>query len=914
MTIEEKALEILVRDEVSNIDMAEGIRRGTMAALYAENGTVLLRAKGSFLTFFASDNEDDAREALLAHPEIFGCVAHGEIARDMLQSVLGLSYETPCRQYAYLSKQKPELDPRFTYRVLEAGDADYVRAHYKPGYEDIDAAIAAGRVIGAEVDGKLAGFIGMHGEGSVGMLEVDPAYRRLGVGTALEKFMFAKHIDEGRVAYGQVFVTNDGSLALQKKMGIEMGKNLIWWMFREDMRKKNSIYISRSGDGHVNLATDQFILERYRRGLMRGVTLYFYVNDNAVIIGRNQNAWRECNIERMKEDGVQLVRRHTGGGAVYHDGGNLNFSFITNEKLYDRARFDSVIIRAVSRLGLNAEVNGRNDLTVDGRKFSGCAYALSGVARGMHGTVLVNTDFGRLSGYLNPSKKKLAAKGVTSVRSRVVNLCELTEVSVERVRELIIEEFIKEFGEAEELVLDDAARDSIARMAEEQSSWEWMFGRSPEFDWQYEDRFSFGSLQLLMGFRNGEAHEVKVYTDSLDVDLPGELVSLLTGCRFDEAEIVKALRKGGAEANEIASAIEYESAVERARESLHSMPELALHEEKTKAFIKDFIEKHTTLELHDEGAYLYAVHREGAGECMVVRADFDAVPCEGGAAHLCGHNGHTAALLALALRLEGARIGKNVVLLFQPAEETGEGAPICASLFEKERISAVIGTHNIPGEPQGCVLLRRGTFACASCGLEIIMRGAPTHAAYPENGVNPTEQTAKLALDIPAEAARLTKERSAMTLATVVGMRTGERAFGVAASEGSLWVTLRSESGEALTELVGFAKSDARTMASAAGLELTVNECDPFPATVNDPSLVSRAESILAAENLPYKYLPAPFRWSEDFGHYAKYAPSLFFGIGSGESTAPLHTAGCEYPSGLAPQTGDLLFKLVKGM
>lgn len=234
MTIEEKALEILVRDEVSNIDMAEGIRRGTMAALYAENGTVLLRAKGSFLTFFASDNEDDAREALLAHPEIFGCVAHGEIARDMLQSVLGLSYETPCRQYAYLSKQKPELDPRFTYRVLEAGDADYVRSHYKPGYEDIDAAIAAGRMIGAEVEGKLAGFVGMHGEGSVGMLEVDPAYRRLGVGTALEKFMFAKHIDEGRVAYGQVFVTNDGSLALQKKMGIEMGKNLIWWMFRED--------------------------------------------------------------------------------------------------------------------------------------------------------------------------------------------------------------------------------------------------------------------------------------------------------------------------------------------------------------------------------------------------------------------------------------------------------------------------------------------------------------------------------------------------------------------------------------------------------------------------------------------------------------------------------------------------------
>ncbi|MBO6062120.1 MAG: lipoate--protein ligase, partial [Clostridia bacterium] len=108
----------------------------------------------------------------------------------------------------------------------------------------------------------------------------------------------------------------------------------------------NKVYSSHSGDGHVNLAADQYILSRYRSGAYSGVTLYFYVNSNAVIIGRNQNAWRECNTERMGEDGVQLVRRHTGGGAVYHDSGNLNFSFITNEKLYDKQRFNSVIINA----------------------------------------------------------------------------------------------------------------------------------------------------------------------------------------------------------------------------------------------------------------------------------------------------------------------------------------------------------------------------------------------------------------------------------------------------------------------------------------------------------------------------------------------------------------------------------------
>lgn len=233
MTPNEKALEILLRDEVSNIDMAEGIRRGAMEVLFAENGTVLLRAKDRFLTMFVTDDEADAREALLAYPEIRLCVAHGELARDMLKAVLGLSYDTACRQYAYTSKEKPALDPRFTFRTLGKNDADYVRSHYAAGFEDIDRAIASGSIIGAEMNGELAGFIGMHGEGSVGMLEVDPAFRRMGVGTALENYMFARHIDLGRTAYGQVFVTNEGSLALQKSIGIEVGKDLIWWMFRE---------------------------------------------------------------------------------------------------------------------------------------------------------------------------------------------------------------------------------------------------------------------------------------------------------------------------------------------------------------------------------------------------------------------------------------------------------------------------------------------------------------------------------------------------------------------------------------------------------------------------------------------------------------------------------------------------------
>lgn len=233
MDIKEKALEILARDAVSNIDMSEGVRRGTMDVLYAENGTVLLRMKDGFLNFLATDNEEDAREALLANPNIRGCVAHGELARDMLSSVLGLSYWKACVQYAYLSNEKPVPDPRFTYRVLGPDDADYVKAHYKADFENIDEAISSQRLFGAELNGELVGFIGTHNDGSVGILEVDPAYRRLGIGTALEKYMFAKHMDEGRIAYGQVYIDNEGSLALQKSIGIDVGKTRLWWMFRE---------------------------------------------------------------------------------------------------------------------------------------------------------------------------------------------------------------------------------------------------------------------------------------------------------------------------------------------------------------------------------------------------------------------------------------------------------------------------------------------------------------------------------------------------------------------------------------------------------------------------------------------------------------------------------------------------------
>ena len=355
-----------------------------------------------------------------------------------------------------------------------------------------------------------------------------------------------------------------------------------------------------------------------------------------------------------------------------------------------------------------------------------------------------------------------------------------------------------------------------------------------------------------------------------------------------------------------------------ARQALHGLAELPGQERRTRAFIRDFLQEHTTLQIADRGAWLYAKHGEGAEKTVVVRADHDAVPTAGGPRHLCGHDGHTAALLGLALLLEGKRVGKNVILLFQPAEETGAGAAECCALFALEGLTrenaCVIGCHNIPGEPLGTVLFRRGTFACASCGVDIGLAGRPTHAAYPENGVNPTAAAARLALELPALASRIAEKHGCMTMATVVGMRTGERAFGVAASEGRLWVTLRSEKAAAFAELNARTDEAVQAAAAADGLDFTVEREDVFPATENDDRLQDALEQACREQGAAWKYLDVPFRWSEDFGHYGAFLPACFFGVGAGENAAPLHTENYAWPDELGPRTAELFLRILQAL
>ena len=303
----------------------------------------------------------------------------------------------------------------------------------------------------------------------------------------------------------------------------------------------NYIYSAPTGDGWLNLARDGYFLENNKEG---DVILYFYVNKNAVIIGRNQNAWKECSIANMDADGVQLVRRHSGGGAVFHDNGNLNFSFITDEKHYDLNRQMRVILNAVSKLGLKAELSGRNDITVDGKKFSGNAFSLAKGNRSHHGTILVNADLTKLSNYLCVSKEKMRTKGIDSVRARVCNICELSSgLTVEAMRRLVIESFIEEYGAASEYVFDGTALAEVEERRERLASWEWRFGKTPQFDFETDKRFSFGDTQIYFNSRNGVIRETKVYSDCLDTELTTEIENALTGVHFRKEEIKAALSK-----------------------------------------------------------------------------------------------------------------------------------------------------------------------------------------------------------------------------------------------------------------------------------------------------------------------------------------------------------------------------------
>ncbi len=290
-----------------------------------------------------------------------------------------------------------------------------------------------------------------------------------------------------------------------------------------------------------NLALEQFLLENQQKNSM---TLYLWQNKNTVVIGRNQNPWQECRTSLLeKEDGF-LARRLSGGGAVYHDLGNLNFTFITSSQDYDVSRQLSVIQSACAACNILVEASGRNDLLADGRKFSGNAfYHHQGYAY-HHGTLMVDVDKEKLGRYLSPPKAKLEAKGVASVRSRVVNLNELCSgLTCERLAQHMQNAFQEVYGmQAQILTLTPEEEEKVKRIEENISRWEYLFGTPLPFTFCCESHFPWGNIQIQIDAKNGIIRGVKVYTDAMDWTLPQTLENVLIGCRFHLSDMSRAVQ------------------------------------------------------------------------------------------------------------------------------------------------------------------------------------------------------------------------------------------------------------------------------------------------------------------------------------------------------------------------------------
>lgn len=349
-------------------------------------------------------------------------------------------------------------------------------------------------------------------------------------------------------------------------------------------------------------------------------------------------------------------------------------------------------------------------------------------------------------------------------------------------------------------------------------------------------------------------------------------------------------------------------AVIELRRALHACPELSGAEHRTRAMLIDFLHSHTDFTIHPCGDGFYAAYRAATPTCgaAALRADYDALELSGGgASHLCGHDGHAAALCGAALRVQAERPARDVFFLFQPAEETGAGAQGCLSLFRQEQIQEIYGAHNLPGFPLGQVITRPGTFACASRGLILRLTGKPTHAAYPENGISPASAVGQLLTTLPELSAPA--RYTGMTLCTVIGVRMGEKAFGAAAASAEIWLTLRAEHDCDLSMLQRDILSYARSLACTQQLHFTFEEQDVFPATENDPGCTDKVLTRCHGQ-----LLSSPMRWSEDFGHYLRHCRGAFFGIGAGIDHPALHTEHYEYPDALLQPTIEAFLALIR--
>jgi amidohydrolase len=360
------------------------------------------------------------------------------------------------------------------------------------------------------------------------------------------------------------------------------------------------------------------------------------------------------------------------------------------------------------------------------------------------------------------------------------------------------------------------------------------------------------------------------------------------------------------------------------RRELHRYPEVSGQEEETAKRIIQWIELYEPDEIITGlGGYGVAAVYEGKsdGQVILFRAELDALPLKESnsfehrsnkaqTAHLCGHDGHMTFLLGVAQELQSNRPAKGkVVLLFQPAEETGTGAEM---VLDDKKFSSILpdfvfAIHNLPGFPLHQIIFSEDNFAAASTGMIIRLQGRTSHAAEPEKGRSPAKAVALIIKDMEALPGKM-KNLKSFTLLTIIHTKIGDVAFGTTPGEAVVMATLRAFDDDDLKNISLEAEKVAQTIARKEELEIEITYTETFPATVNHPDAASLVKTAANALDLDIHTIQEPFRWTEDFGHFTSKFKGALIGLGSGEKHPALHNSDYDFPDELIP-TGVALFR-----
>ncbi|PRR91961.1 MULTISPECIES: lipoate--protein ligase [unclassified Bacillus (in: firmicutes)] len=293
-------------------------------------------------------------------------------------------------------------------------------------------------------------------------------------------------------------------------------------------------------DPMINLAIEEYCLKYLDP---EETYLLFYINQPSIIIGKNQNTIEEINTKYVEDNGIKVVRRLSGGGAVYHDKGNLNFSFITKDdgdSFHNFKKFTEPVIKALEKLGVKAELSGRNDIMADGRKISGNAQFATRGRIFSHGTLLFDSEIEHVVSALNVKKEKIESKGIKSIRSRVANISELMDqkMTTEEFRKILLSYIFDTNGDVPQYQLTEKDWEKIHEISRDRyQKWEWNYGRSPKFNLQHSKRFSAGSIDLRLEVKKGSIQDCKIFGDFFGVGDIADIEKRLIGQQYDRKTI-----------------------------------------------------------------------------------------------------------------------------------------------------------------------------------------------------------------------------------------------------------------------------------------------------------------------------------------------------------------------------------------